>query len=240
MYQITVSDITVDVVRKDIKNMHLAVYPPMGRVRLAAPLEVNEDAIRLFAISKIGWIRRHQRKFENQERETPREYKERESHYFQGRRYLMRIKETTEPGYVVLRGKTYIDLYVKEGMSVEYKRNVMNEWYRAELRRVIPEIIERWEKKMDVRVNHWEVRQMKTKWGSCNIEKGIVRVNLELAKKPIHCLEYIVVHEMVHLLERLHNDRFIFLMDHYLPNWRQMRSELNRIEVGFAQWREGV
>ena len=236
MYQISVSDITVDVVRKDIKNMHLAVYPPMGRVRLAAPLEVNEDAIRLFAISKIGWIRRNQRKFENQERETPREYKERESHYFQGRRYLMRIKETTEPGYVVLRGKTYIDLYVKEGMSVEYKRNVMNEWYRAELRRVIPEIIERWEKKMDVRVNHWEVRQMKTKWGTCNIEKKRIWINLELAKKPIHCLEYIIVHEMIHFIERHHNERFMALMDKHIPQWKFFKEELNRLPVSHGEW----
>ena len=240
MYQIKVSNITVDVVRKDIKNMHLAVYPPTGRVRIAAPLSVNEDAIRLFAISKLGWIKRSQRNFEKQERETPREFKERESHYFQGTRYLLRIKETTAAGYVELRNKTYMDLYVKEGMSTDYMRNVLNEWYREQLKLSIPEIIERWEKKMDVTVSSWQVRQMKTKWGSCNIEKRIIRLNLELAKNPIHCLEYIVVHEMVHLLERLHNDRFIALMDHYLPNWRQLRNELNRIEVGFAQWREGV
>lgn len=236
MYQIEVGDITIDVVRKEIKNMHLAVYPPTGRVRLAAPLDVNEDAIRLFAISKMGWIKRNQRNFEKQERETPREYKERESHYFQGSRYLLRIKETTAPGYVKLSNKTYIDLYVKEGVSIDYKRNVMNEWYREQLKLAIPEIVERWEMKLDVKLSSWQVRQMKTRWGSCDIEKRIIRLNLELAKKPIHSLEYIVVHEMMHLLERHHNDQFIALMDFHLPNWRQLRSELNRIEVGFAKW----
>ena len=138
MKQITISNIKVDVVRKDIKNMHLAVYPPTGRVRIAAPLSVNEEAVRLFAISKLGWIKRHQRRFEKQERETPREYTERESHYFQGQRYLLRIKATHGAGYVDLKGKTYLDLYVREGATSAYKRNIMNEWYRKELKKLIP------------------------------------------------------------------------------------------------------
>ncbi len=236
MNQITISDITVDVIRKDIKNMHLAVYPPTGRVRIAAPLKVNEEAIRLFAISKLGWIKRHQRKFENQERISPREYKERESHYFQGKRYLLRIKNTNGAGRVDLKGKTYLDLYVKPESSFDYKKTVINEWYRSELKKILPEMIEHWEKKIDVKVDFCGVKQMKTKWGACNIEEKRIWINLELAKKPIHCLEYILVHEMVHLQERYHNDRFKSFMDYYLPNWKQLKDELNRIPVSHADW----
>jgi predicted metal-dependent hydrolase len=236
MEQITVSNISIDVIRKDIKNMHLAVYPPTGRVRIAAPLSMSEEAVRLFAISKLGWIKRHQRKFQKQERETPREYKERESHYFQGKRYLLRIKETRGAGYVDLKGKTYLDLYVKADATLEYKRNILNEWYREELKNLIPEIIEKWERKLKVSVNDWGVKQMKTKWGSCNIEEKRIWLNLELAKKPVHCLEYIIVHEMVHLLERHHNDKFLAYMDFYLPNWKHLKEELNKIPVRHADW----
>jgi len=236
MNQITVSNITVDVVRKDIKNMHLAVYPPTGRVRIAAPLQVTDDSIRLFAISKLGWIKRNQRKFENQERISPREYKERESHYFQGRRYLLRIKETNGTGYVDLKGKTYLDLYVRKNASFENKQRIITEWHRKELKNMLPELIEHWELKIDVKVDFWGVKQMKTKWGSCGIENKRIWLNLELAKKPIHCLEYILVHEMIHLLERNHNDRFKNHMDNYLPYWKQIKDELNRIPVSHADW----
>jgi predicted metal-dependent hydrolase len=236
MDRITIGNITVDVVRKDIKNMHLAVYPPTGRVRIAAPIRVNEEAIRLFVISRLGWIKRHQGKFRKQQRETPREYLERESHYFQGRRYLLRIKETTGAGYVDLKGKTYLDLYVKSDASAHYKRGIINEWYRSELKKIIPDMIRRWEKKLNVTVNDWGVKQMKTKWGSCNAEAKRIWLNLELAKKPVQCLEYIIVHEMVHLLERRHSDRFLSLMDAHLPNWRQLKKELNSMPVSHADW----
>lgn len=236
MNQITVSNITVDVVRKDIKNMHLAVYPPTGRVRIAAPLRVNDDAIRLFAISKLGWIKRHQRKFKNQERISPREYKERESHYFQGNRYLLRIKETNGVGFVDLKGKTYLDLYVRENASFENKQRVINEWHRKELKNMLPGLIEHWEKKIGVKANFYGIRQMKTKWGSCSIEKKRIWLNLELAKKPIQCLEYILVHEMIHLLERNHNDRFKNYIDNYLPNWKHTKEELNTMPVSHADW----
>lgn len=236
MDRITIGKITVDVVRKDIKNMHLAVYPPTGRVRIAAPTRVNEEAIRLFIISRLGWIKRHQGKFRKQQRETPREYLERESHYFQGRRYLLRIKETTGAGYVDLKGKTYLDLYVKPDASAHYKRGIINEWYRGELKKIIPDMIQHWEKKLNVTVNDWGVKQMKTKWGSCNAEAKRIWLNLELAKKPVQCLEYIIVHEMVHLLERRHSDRFMSLMDAHLPNWRQLKKELNSMPVSHADW----
>jgi predicted metal-dependent hydrolase len=236
MEQLKLGSVSIDLVRKDIKNLHLGVYPPTGRVRLAVPLNVDYETARLFAISKMAWIRRHQRNFLKQERTAPREYKERESHYFQGRRYLLRIKETAGAGYVDLKGKTYLDLYVKSDATPDYRQNVINDWYRAELRKIIPELIAHWEKKMSVVVNDWGIKQMKTKWGSCNIEAKRIWLNLELAKKPVHCLEYIIVHEMVHLLERHHNANFKSLMDHYLPKWKHLKEELNRIPVSHADW----
>jgi predicted metal-dependent hydrolase len=236
MDQITVSNITVDVVRKDIKNMYLAVHPPTGRVRISAPMRVNNDAIRLFAISKLSWIKRNQKEFENQERIPPREFLERESHYFQGRRYLLRVKETKNPGWVDLRSKTYLDLYVRNNSTLEYKKKVLNEWYRIELKKILPELIEFWGKKINIKVASCDIRQMKTKWGSCDSEKKRILLNLELAKKPIRCLEYILVHEMVHFLERNHNDIFINYMNSFLPNWKQIKDELNRIPISHANW----
>ena len=236
MDKITVSNITIDVIRKDIKNIHLAVYPPTGRVRIAAPLSVNDDAIRLFAISKLGWIKRHQREFDAQERISPREYKQRESHYFQGRRYLMKIIEKDEPPKVILRTRTYIELYVRPNTSFEKRQEVITEWYRVELKKLIPGIIEKWEKSLNVTIDEWQVKQMKTNWGTCNIEKKRILINLELAKKPLHCLEYVILHEMVHLLERHHNERFLYYMDTFLPNWKQIRTELNKLPVSHADW----
>jgi len=236
MEQITINDLVIDVVRKDIKNVHLAVYPPTGRVRIAAPLTMNEGAIRLFAISKLAWIKRNQRKFENQERIPPREYKQRESHYFQGKRYLLNIVETDQSPKVVLKNKKFIELHIKPNTSTAKRHEILTEWYRSELKKSIPPLIEKWEKILNVKVNEWYVKQMKTKWGSCNIEKKRIWLNLELAKKPEHCLEYIIVHEMVHLLERHHNDRFLYFMDTYLPNWRQLKDELNKLPVSHADW----
>lgn len=236
MEQIVISNITIDVVRKNIKNIHLAVYPPTGRVRIAAPLSVNEDAIRLFAIAKLGWIKRHQHRFAAQERQTQREYKNRESHYFQGKRYLLNIIEADATPKVILRSKTYIDLYVRPKSTAEKCHEILNEWYRQQLKEVIPALITKWEKIINVEVNEWQVRQMKTKWGTCKIDKKRIWLNLELAKKPIQCLEYIIVHEMVHLLERHHNDKFLHYINTFLPNWKQLKSELNTLPVGYADW----
>lgn len=237
MHQITVSNITIDVIQKKIKNIHLGVYPPTGRVRIATPLHINDDTIRLFIVSKLGWIKRQQQKFQTQERLPPREFKERESHYFQGRRYLLRIKETDGAGWVDLTSKTYLDLYVKPGASFDYKKRVVDDWYRAELKKVLPDMIALWEKRMGLKLNFWGIKQMKTKWGSCNIEKKRIWFNLELAKKPIHCLEYILVHEMVHLLERHHNSQFNAHMSYYLPQWKKLKNELNQMPVSHADWR---
>lgn len=230
------SDLSIDVVRKDIKNMHLAVYPPSGRVRIAVPLSVNDEAVRLFAISKISWIRKQQRNFEAQDRQPVRKYKERESHYFLGKRYLLRITEHEGVPKVELKTKLYIDLFSKPNSTLEQKQSILNDWYRAELKKLIPEIIDKWEKIISVKVFDWQVKQMKTKWGTCNIEKQRIWINLELAKKPLHCLEYIIVHEMVHLLERLHNDRFLALMEKYMPQWKFYKEELNRLPVSHGEW----
>lgn len=228
--------LSIDLVRKEIKNMHLAVYPPTGRVRIAAPLRINDEAVRLFAISKIAWIRKQQRNFEAQDRQPPRQYVERESHYFQGKRYLLRVIEKDAAPHVVLKAKTYIELYVRPDASTEQRQSILNEWYRTELKKQIQPLVDKWQEKIGVLVDDWQVKQMKTKWGTCNIEKKRIWINLELAKKPIQCLEYIVVHEMIHLLERHHNDRFLSLMENYMPQWKFYKEELNRLPVRDGEW----
>lgn len=230
------SNLSVDVVRKDIKNLHLAVYPPTGRVRIAAPLRINDEAVRLFAVSKISWIKKHQRNFNSQDREAPRQYKERESHYFLGKRYLLKIIELDEPPKVILRSKTYIDLYVRPNTPPEKRELVLSEWYRTELKTLLEPLIEKWQTKIGVPVSDWQVKKMKTKWGTCSIEKNRIWLNLELAKKPVSCIEYIVVHEMVHLIERHHNERFEALLERFLPNWKKLRTELNRLPVNHSSW----
>ena len=236
MKQITISNIKIDVVSKDIKNIHLGVYPPAGRVRIAAPLKISEDALRIFAISRLSWIKRNQKKYEGQERISPREYKPRESHYFRGKRYLLRITEKEAPPKVLLKNKIYIDLYVRPDASTEKRHEIITEWYRIQLKKQIPAIIEKWEKILKVEVQGWQVKQMKTKWGSCNIEKKRIWINLELAKKPEHCLEYIIVHEMIHFLERHHKDKFLYYLDTYLPNWKKLKTELNKLPASHADW----
>jgi hypothetical protein len=230
------SNLSIDIVRKDIKNMHLAVYPPTGRVRIAVPLRVNDEAIKLFAISKISWIRKQQRNFESQDRQAPRQFKERESHYFLGKRYLLRITENDAPAKVELKTKTYIDLIVRPNTTAEQKQTILNEWYRTELKKLVQPLIDKWQRQIGVTVDDWQVKQMKTKWGTCNIEKKRIWINLELAKKPIHCLEYIIVHELIHLLERHHNDRFLSLMEKHMPQWKFYRDELNRLPVSHGEW----
>ncbi|HEX9504079.1 MAG TPA: SprT family zinc-dependent metalloprotease [Patescibacteria group bacterium] len=236
MGQITISNIQIDVVRKDIKNIHLAVYPPTGRIRIAAPIRVNDETVRLFAISKLSWIKRNQRKFEGQERQMPREYKTRESHYYHGKRYLLRVIETETRNKIVLRSKTYIDMYVRKETPTAKRHELMNGWYREQLKKQIPQLLEKWEKKIGVKATYWGIKLMKTKWGSCNIERKGIWLNLELAKKPVHCLQYIIVHEMIHLLERHHNERFLHYMDTFLPNWKQLKMELNKLPISHTNW----
>lgn len=235
-HQIKVSGLTVDVVRKDIKNLHLAVYPPMGRVRVAAPLRVSDEAVRLAVVSRLGWIRKQKSKFTSQMRQSEREYVSGESHYFQGQRYRLNVIYQSGAARVNIRNKSTIDLFVPEGSDKEHRERVMLAWYRQHLKEQIPTLIEKWEPALGVRVADWRVKQMKTKWGTCNVEAGRIWLNLELAKKSAQCLEYIVVHEMVHLLERHHNDLFAELMNKFMPQWKLYREELNRSALGHEDW----
>jgi len=237
MHQISVSGLKVDVVRKDIKNLHLGVYPPEGWVRVAAPLRVDDEAVRLAVISKLAWIKRQQNRFLTQERQTARDYVYRESHYYFGQRYLLNVIEHKGPSRIELCNKTKIDLYVPIGSDVSKREQVLLGWYRKELKAMIPPMIKKWEDKLGVTVDSWGVKKMKTKWGSCNIEAHRIWLNLELAKKPVWCLEYIIVHEMVHLLERHHNDNFRKLMDHFMPQWRLFQDELNQAPLRHETWR---
>lgn len=233
--QIQLGDIAVDVVRKDIKNIHLSVHPPTGRVRIAAPERMKLDTIRVFAIAKLGWIKQQQKKLREQERETPREYLNRESHYVWGRRYLLKLIEQDGPPRIELKPNKLI-LRSRQGTNEEMKEAALNGWYRAQLKDAIPPLLEKWQRLMRVEVAGFFVQRMKTKWGSCNKERGTIRVNSELAKKPPECLEYIVVHELVHLLERTHNQRFIKLMDRFMPKWQFYRDNLNRLPVRHERW----
>jgi predicted metal-dependent hydrolase len=233
--QILLGEIALDVVKKDIKNIHLSVYPPTGAVRIAAPLRMNLDTIRIFAISKLGWIKKQRQKLQEQERETPREYLDRESHYFQGKRYLLKVIEKDAVPSVALKHSTII-LCVRPGAGDAKKQSVVEEWYRQQLKEAMQPMITQWEKKLGVTVEQFNVRKMKTKWGTCSPAEHTIRINLELAKKPPACLEYIVVHEMIHLLEPTHNNRFLALMNQLMPNWRFHRDELNRLPVRHENW----
>jgi predicted metal-dependent hydrolase len=236
MNQIEVNGLQVDVVRKDIKNLHLGVYPPNGRVRVAVPLRLNDDAVRLAVITRLPWIKRQQLKFQEQERQTAREYVNGESHYFQGERYRLNIIEQPGRETVAVRNKQFIDLYVRPGSDAAHRQRVISGWYRTHLRQYIPPLIEKWQPILGVEVAEWGIKQMKTKWGTCNIAARRIWLNLELAKKPERCLEYIVVHEMVHLLERQHNERFLELMNQFLPQWRLYRDELNSFPLAHDEW----
>jgi predicted metal-dependent hydrolase len=236
MHQIEVSNFSIDVIRKSIKNMHLSVYPPTGRVRIAAPLNVDDEAVKLFAISKLAWIKKNQRKFEMQDRQMPRVFEQRESHYFEGKRYLLRVTEQNAPPRVEIKTKTYIDLFIRPNATIEQRQNCINEWYRKQLKNQIPQLIKKWEPIIGVSVSNWGVKQMKTKWGTCNIEQKRIWINLELAKKPYNCLEYIIVHEMIHLIERHHNDNFLAHLDKNLPKWKLHKDELNRLPVSHGEW----
>lgn len=235
-HHITVSGIAVDVVRKDIKNLHLGVYPPNGRVRVAAPLVVNDEAVRLAVIDKLGWIRRQRAKFAHQPRQSPREMVNGESHYFFGQRYRLRVHEQDGPPRVAVRGIASLDLFVRPGSSPDQREAIVLRWHREHLKVLIPPLLDKWQPIVGVQVADWGVKKMKTKWGSCNPAARRVWFNLELAKKPAQCLEYIVVHELVHLLERHHNERFMDLMETHLPQWRQYRQMLNTTPLGHEDW----
>jgi hypothetical protein len=233
---LNLGSITVDVVKKDIKNVHLSVYPPIGKVRISAPLRMKLETIRVFAISKLGWIKEQQKEINAQERETPRSYAERESHYVWGKRYLLKVIEKDAPGEIKLRHNKIV-LQVRPAWSTERKEEFLDAWYRSQVREAVPKLLARWEPVLGVNVDRVFVQRMRTKWGSCSRASAAIRLNTDLAKKPPECLEYIVVHEMAHLVEPTHNNRFIALMDRLMPNWPFYRQLLNRLPVRHEEWK---
>lgn len=235
MFKLKISDIEIDVERKGIKNLHLSVYPPNGRVKIAAPLRMTEESIRVFAITKIPWIKKQQRKFFNQTRQTAREYISGESHYFQGSRYLLQVVGYNGSPKIELKHKR-IDLYIKPGSTSLQREKALQDWYRIQLKNLVPSLISKWEKITGLHVAEFRIKRMKTRWGTCNIRAKRIWLNLELAKKPLNCLEFIVLHEMLHLLERRHNDKFKAYMDEYMPRWRSFKNELNNAPLGHEEW----
>jgi predicted metal-dependent hydrolase len=233
--KIDLGGISVEVLKKDIKNVHLSVYPPTGKVRISAPLRMNSDTIRVFAISKLGWIRQQQKKVQEQKREPPREYLDRESHYVWGKRYLLKVIERDAAPEVELKHSQLV-LQVRPATGEEKKQAILEEWYRMQLKAAVPPLIAKWEPLMGLKLGRFFVQRMKTKWGSCSRASSGIRLNTDLARKPRECLEYIVVHEMVHLLEPTHNSRFLALMDLFMPTWRFHREVLNRLPVRHESW----
>lgn len=228
-------DLRAEVTRKAIKHVHLSVLPPTGKVRVAAPQGMALETIRLFVVSKLGWIRTQQRKLQLQEREAPREFLNKESHYLWGKRYLLEISFADAAPAVRVTPRQ-LQLQVRPGVDQARCEKILDAWYRQQLRQVIPALLSKWEPVLKVKAAKVFIQRMKTKWGGCTPSSGYVRFNTDLAKKPPECLEYIVVHELVHLLEPTHNERFIALMDLYLPNWKHLRRQLNQLPVRHEDW----
>jgi predicted metal-dependent hydrolase len=227
MSQISLGAIDVEVVLKSIKHLHLRVRPPTGRVCISAPRRTSLATIRSFALSKLQWIRQQQARMREQEREVPREYVDEESHYVWGKRHVLAVLEWEgAPAIELSHGR--LILRVRPWTALEVKRALVGEWYRAQLSAAVPSLLARWQPLIGVKVDRFTVRQMTSRWGSCNYRTHTIRLSADLARKPPECLEYVVVHELVHLLEPTHNARFAALMDRFLPNWRSQRRVLNR------------
>ena len=236
-HRIDVQGTPVEIVRRDIKNLHVGVYPPSGRVRVASPVRLDDDAVRLAVVSRLGWIRRKQAKFEQQDRQSQRQFVTGESHYFEGRRYRIDVTERGGSLTVRLLNNAKMALSVRPGTDRDKREAIVHQWYRHQLRSRVPALLAKWEPKVGAQVAEVHIRKMKTRWGTCNRAARRIWLNLELVKKPPACLEYIVVHEMAHLIERSHNDRFRDMMDKLMPQWRMHRDELNRAPLAHADWR---
>ncbi|MGW5662855.1 M48 family metallopeptidase [Streptomyces sp. NPDC003758] len=232
---LTIRGIGVDVTYKDIKNLHIGVYPPLGRVRVAAPHQLNDEQVRLAVIQRLPWIKEQREQLRSAVRQSTREMVTGESHYVWGVRHRMKVIERPGRAHIELDGERLL-LYVPAGTSTTRRRELLDHWYREQIRHVVPGLIAKWEPILKVSVPRWSIKRMKTKWGSCNRETGHIWFNVELAKKPPACLEYIVVHEMAHYLERHHNDRFTKLMERFMPNWRSLREQLNNAPLAEEQW----
>lgn len=234
---IRLGGLVVALTRKDVKHVHLSVYPPDGRVTLVAPLATRTEVARAYALSRLGWIRLQQARFQGQPRETPRQFVERESHFLWGRRRLLSVVEKDAKPSVQL-GHRKITLTVRPGSGREQRAKVMHEWHRALLHEAVPPLVRKWEANLGVRVAGYFLQRMKTRWGGCNHRSGTIRLNTELVKKPKDLLEYVVVHELAHLVEPTHSERFVALMTRHYPAWRVARAELNELPLAAEVWRE--
>jgi predicted metal-dependent hydrolase len=230
-----ISGLPVEIVRKPIKNLHLGVYPPDGHVRVAAPTAISDSALRVAVIDRMAWIRRQQLRFREQARESPREYVSGETHWYLGRRYRLSVVETAGRTGIRLVGRR-MEVRCRPGSSRERRAAILDEWYRERLRELLPQLVETWTHRIDVELADWKLKRMKTKWASCNATQRRVWFNVELAKKPVRCLEYILVHELVHLVDRHHGSRFIALMDQHLPKWDSLRKELGQLPLVAGWW----
>ena len=228
MPQMIIGDLVIEVVRKKVKNFNLGLYPPDGQVRMSVPWRADKETIHLFVLSKMNWIKKHQAKFQRREQPKPLEFVTGETHYFQGQPYLLNVIYHAAAPQITLVDQTRLEMKVPPGSTIYQREQLLWAWYRQQLKQAIPPLIQKWSAVMGVKVNEWGVKQMKTRWGSCNIKARRIWLNLELARKSPPCLEYIVVHELVHLLERGHNQRFYAFMDQFLPHWRLLKDELSR------------
>lgn len=232
---IRLGDLSIRVARKRIKNVHLSVHPPTGRVTISAPERLSLETIRAFAITRLRWVREQQRKLRNQERETRRDYIDRESHYLWGRRYLLKVIEKDGPPTIAVKGNR-LELCIRPGTTRARRKALLEEWYRQQLREAGGCLLEKWQKRFGVSIASIHVQRMRTKWGSCNAPRRTIRLNTDLARKPRQCLEYILVHELTHFAARRHDGRFVELMDTHLPNWRHVRQLLNSMPLAHEDW----
>ena len=235
-FNMKISGLPVEVVRKSIKNLHVGVYPPAGRVRVAAPEAMSRDAVRLAVINKLSWIKKQRATFKEQPRQSARKMVTGETHFYFGQRYRLRVVEREEPAKISLLNSSTMELAVRPDSTIKQREKIFRDWYRKELKSSAGPLIERCQEVVGVKTADWGVKRMKTKWGSCSIDARRIWLNLELAKKPMECLEYIIVHELNHLLVRHHNDRFIANMDRFLPRWRTTRDLLNATPLANETW----
>jgi predicted metal-dependent hydrolase len=228
-------DISIQLIRKAVKHVHLSVHPPEGRVSLVAPTSTRVEAARAYAISKLAWIRTQRARFSEQARESPRRFITRESHFLWGRRYLLSVEHRgAKPG--VRLDHRRVTLIVHHGSTQAVRAKVMHEWHKSLLHEVVPRLIAKWESRLGLQVAGYFLQRMKTKWGGCNHKARHIRLNTELVKKPKALLEYVIVHEMIHLIEPRHSERFMSLLARHYPTWREARLELNELPLAAAVW----
>ncbi len=231
-----ISNYQIEMIRKDIKNIHLGVYPPNGRIRISVPVRTSDDAMRLFIISRIPWIKKQREKFAKQERQTKRLFVSGESHYLFGKRYILKTLETKQKDTIQIHNKTKLNFYVRPNTTTMERQKIFDKFYRNELKKLIPNLKTKWEKKVGVNATEIRIKKMKTQWGTCNAENRCIWLNLELAKKSPHFIDYVFVHELVHLKERRHNERFIKILEQVYPKWRQIREDLNQGILSYFEW----